>query len=102
MHQIIITTITAVMISYPHITITTDPHPCQHGADVIIIKKMYMVMTYTLLNSSIVLTTKVQDTDITTVLCIQSTGRFGWTGTPAAFQVITRGIAWELRRTLAG
>ena len=66
MHQIIITIITAAMISYPYVTITIDPW--QHGADVIIIKKMYMGVTYSLLYSSTVLTTKGQDTDITAVL----------------------------------
>ena len=28
-------------------------------------------------------------------------GVFGWTGTPAAFQVITRALVWELRRVLS-
>jgi hypothetical protein len=27
-------------------------------------------------------------------------GIFGWTGTPAAFQVVTRAITWELRHAL--
>ena len=32
----------------------------------------------------------------------QLAGIFGWTGTPAAFQVVTRAIAWELRSRLQG
>lgn len=30
----------------------------------------------------------------------QIAGIFGWSGTPAAFQVVTRAITWELRHTL--
>ena len=30
----------------------------------------------------------------------QIVGIFGWTGTPAAFQVVTRAIQWELRHRL--
>ena len=31
---------------------------------------------------------------------LQLAGIFGWSGTPAAFQVVTRAIAWELRSRL--
>jgi hypothetical protein len=30
----------------------------------------------------------------------QMTGIFGWSGTPAAFQVVTRAITWELKHAL--
>jgi hypothetical protein len=30
----------------------------------------------------------------------QMVGIFGWSGTPAAFQVVTRAITWELRHAL--
>jgi hypothetical protein len=46
MHPTIITIITDAMIGYHYITI--GPYPWQYGTDVIIIKKMYMVMTYPL------------------------------------------------------
>jgi hypothetical protein len=29
---------------------------------------------------------------------VQLTGIFGWSGTPAAFQVVTRAISWEIKR----
>jgi hypothetical protein len=29
-------------------------------------------------------------------------GIFGWTGTPAAFQVVTRALLWELTQVLVG
>jgi hypothetical protein len=31
---------------------------------------------------------------------LQMVGIFGWSGTPAAFQVVTRAITWELRHAL--
>jgi hypothetical protein len=31
---------------------------------------------------------------------LQIAGIFGWAGTPAAFQVVTRAISWELRHAL--
>ena len=31
---------------------------------------------------------------------LQIAGTFGWAGTPAAFQVVTRAISWELRHAL--
>ena len=34
------------------------------------------------------------------VVYFQIAGTFGWSGTPAAFQVVTRTIAWELRHSL--
>ena len=34
------------------------------------------------------------------VVYFQLAGIFGWSGTPAAFQVVTRVITWELRRAL--
>jgi hypothetical protein len=34
------------------------------------------------------------------LVCLQIAGIFGWAGTPAAFQVITRAITWELRHSL--
>ena len=34
------------------------------------------------------------------VVYFQIAGIFGWSGTPAAFQVVTRAIAWELRHAL--
>ena len=52
MHPTIITTVTAAMIAFPYITITIDTHPCQHGADVIIIKNMDIGEIYTLLYST--------------------------------------------------
>jgi hypothetical protein len=33
---------------------------------------------------------------------LQIAGIFGWSGTPAAFQVVTRAICWELRHSLRG
>jgi hypothetical protein len=33
---------------------------------------------------------------------LQLVGVFGWDGTPAAFQVVTRAISWELRHALQG
>jgi hypothetical protein len=33
---------------------------------------------------------------------LQIAGIFGWSGTPAAFQVVTRAICWELRHALHG
>jgi hypothetical protein len=36
------------------------------------------------------------------VVYFQIAGIFGWSGTPAAFHVVTRAISWELRHTLAG
>jgi hypothetical protein len=33
---------------------------------------------------------------------LQLAGIFGWSGTPAAFQVVTRAICWELRHALHG
>ena len=34
------------------------------------------------------------------VVYFQLAGIFGWAGTPAAFQVVTRAISWELRHAL--
>jgi hypothetical protein len=36
------------------------------------------------------------------VVYFQIAGIFGWSGTPAAFHVVTRAISWELRHALAG
>jgi hypothetical protein len=36
------------------------------------------------------------------VVYLQIAGIFGWSGTPAAFQVVTRAICWELRHALQG
>jgi hypothetical protein len=36
------------------------------------------------------------------VVYVQIAGIFGWSGTPAAFQVVTRAICWELRLALQG
>ena len=36
------------------------------------------------------------------VVYFQIVGIFGWSGTPAAFHVVTRAISWELRHVLAG
>jgi hypothetical protein len=33
---------------------------------------------------------------------LQMVGIFGWSGTPAAFQVVTRALVWELRHALRG
>lgn len=33
---------------------------------------------------------------------LQFVGIFGWTGTPAAFQVVTRALQWEMHHSLAG
>ena len=33
---------------------------------------------------------------------LQFVGSFGWSGTPAAFQVITRALQWEMKHALAG
>jgi hypothetical protein len=34
------------------------------------------------------------------LVCLQLAGIFGWSGTPAAFQVVTRAISWELKHSL--
>ena len=34
------------------------------------------------------------------LVCFQIAGIFGWSGTPAAFQVVTRAISWELKYAL--
>jgi hypothetical protein len=31
---------------------------------------------------------------------LQAVGIFGWSGTPAAFQVVTRALTWEMRHAL--
>ena len=36
------------------------------------------------------------------LIYLQLVGIFGWAGTPAAFQVVTRAIQWELKHRLAG
>lgn len=68
----------------------------------IIIWKMDLKGAYTLLffktEDVRLLSSEMTDDQIILFIC----GIFGWTGTPAAFQVITRAILWELARILCG
>jgi hypothetical protein len=34
------------------------------------------------------------------IVYLQMVGIFGWSGSPAAFQVVTRAITWELKHAL--
>jgi hypothetical protein len=68
----------------------------------IIIWKMDLKGAYTLLYFKTedvrLLCSEMTDEQIVVFIC----GVFGWTGTPAAFQVITRAILWELALVLRG
>jgi hypothetical protein len=68
----------------------------------IVIWKMDLKGAYTLLffktEDVRLLCSEMTDDQIVVFIC----GIFGWTGTPAAFQVITRAILWELSLILAG
>jgi hypothetical protein len=62
----------------------------------------------TVLYSFTVLVTKAKGTGLFTVhraddlVYQRSVGGFGWSCTPAAFQVVTRAVQWELRGVLEG
>lgn len=94
-----ITDIVAMIAQYMETYIAADPGRC---TDDVVIWKMDLKGAYTLLSF------RPEDTGLfamrltDNLVYLQFVGIFGWAGTPAAFQVVTRAICWELKHALSG